>query len=371
MNVFSIIFSDSYKGVENQLSTDRTLSCIPFGGKYRIIDFMISNLVNAGIHNIGIITRDNYGSLMDHVGYGKDWDLNRKNGGLKVLTPFERRSASNYYHIRGKLDFLRHIKDYIQNKLEDYCIIANGNIIANIDFSKIIPAHIKSGADITLLYSPIENASVKNARLSFDNNGRLTDMNYQNSGLGGKENISLNIYLLKKDFLIDFLMKAETYDWYDLDFELITKNIGKLDIVGYCITGFASQIRSVNEYYDTSMRLLDTEFRNNLFTGQNPIITRVKDTVPTMYGFDSSVKNSLVADGCTINGCVENSIIFRDCFIEEGATVKNSIIMQGAKINRGARLDCVICDKDITVTASKILTGQSDYPFVIKKGVII
>lgn len=370
MNVFSIIFSDSYKGVENQLSTKRTLSCIPFGGKYRAIDFMLSNLVNAGVSNIGIVTRDNYGSLMN-VGYGKDWDLNRKNGGLKILTPFERKSASDYYHIRGKLDFLRHIKDFINRQLEDYIIITNGNIIANIDFTDVLNAHINSGATITLLYSPMICTSVKNARLKFDN-GRLTDLHYLDRACGDKiENVSLNTYVMRRDFLIDFIEKAEIYDWYDLDYELIIKNMESLKIIGYEFNGYASQIRSVNEYYDTSMQMLDSDIRNALFSTQNPILTRVKDTVPTLYGFNSEVKNSLIADGSIINGNVENSIVFRDCVIEEGAVIKNSVIMEGTKINKGARLDTVICDKDVTLTSNKILTGQKEYPFVIEKGVII
>lgn len=366
MNAFCILFSDiSGASQMGELSDIRTLASVPFGGRFRLVDFTLSSLVAANVSSIGIVTRNKYGSLMDHVGWGKDWDLNRKNGGIKFLTPFLRDSDSALSD--NKFDTLNSIMNFIKDSLPEYCIICEGNVVFNMDFEKMLDFHISRDADITFAYKNMQ-PSETDLEVMFDDSGRLIDTLYHANVVEDNKNVALNIIMLKKDLLISLVEQGITYGWSSFKRDVYSKKFSTMNIYGYEIEGYSALIRNVNDYYNSNMDLLDYEVRNQLFASENPIITRIKDSVPTIYGENSHVKNSLVADGCTIDGTVENSIIFRDVKVEKGAVIKNSIIMQNTLVGKNSSLTSVITDKDVTITEEQVLAGTQSTPFIINKG---
>lgn len=366
MNVFCILFSDSYENLGlGRLSSERTLASVPVGGRYRLVDFMLSALVGAKIRNIGIITRNKYGSLMAHVGWGKDWDLNRKNGGIKFLTPFLRRSSTAL--INSKIEALSSVTDYIKSSAGEYCILCDSNIVTNMDIEKFVDYHKEKNADITFAYKRMATAE-NELEVKLDENCRLTDTLCCDSFNKAEKNVLLNIIMLKKDLLLSLVEQGITYGWYSVKRDVIAKRHKEYKIYGFKVDGYTSVIKSAEDFYKTNMDLLKKDVRLELFCGKNPILTRIKDSVPTIYGENAKVKNSFVADGATIDGTVENCIIFRDVRIKAGANVKNSIIMQGGIIEENAILSGVITDKDVLISEGRILAGTENMPFIINKG---
>ena len=369
MNAFCILFADSNEPLDlSELSNERTLASVPFGGRYRLVDFILSSLVGAHIRNIGIVTRDKYGSLMDHVGWGKDWDLNRKNGGIKFLTPFLRNHDSAA--IGNMVEALNSVMDYIKTSLPEYCILCDSNTVLNVDLQKFMEYHEEKGADITFAYKRMPTTA-KELEVTLDAEGRLIDTLYHQYPHNDEKDIQLNIVIMKRDLLVYLIEKGVTYGWYSIKKDVIAHGFNDYKIYGYKVDGYTAVIKSLEDYYNANMDLLNKDVRLELFMGKNPILTRIKDSVPTIYGENSNVTNSLVADGCTINGTIENCIIFRDVKIEQGAVVRNSILMQGTRIDSNSELNCVITDKNVTVGTNKVLAGTETMPFIINKGKIV
>ena len=366
MNAFCILFSDSYGTSKmSELSDIRTLASVPFGGRFRLVDFMLSSLVGAKVNSIGIVTRDKYGSLMDHVGWGKDWDLNRKNGGIKFLTPFLQ--DSNIAMGENKIESLNSIMQYIKSSLPEYCIICDANIVCNIDFSELMKFHVEKGAEISFVYKTMAPQQ-GDLDVTLNENGKITDALYHTSSVEENKNVVVNIFLMKKDLLISIIEQGITYGWHSLKRDILGKKFNDLNMYGYKADGYMSIVRSVNEFYNANMELLKGSVRKELFMNDNQILTRIKDSVPTIYGENCNVKNSLIADGCNIDGTIENCIVFRDVKVEKGAVIKNSIIMQNTVVRKNSLLSCVITDKDVEITEDKILAGSESMPFIINKG---
>lgn len=370
MNAFCILFTDAYDNSDskiNELSNERTLASIPFGGRYRLIDFMLSSLVGAQIGDIGIIAKSKYGSLMDHVGWGKDWDLNRKNGGLKILTPF---ATDSVQHSDNQFDILRSIHDYIDNRLEEYCIIADSSMVINLDFNKMFETHKQNNADMTVF---CRNAVPKGGdiELRTDDSGRVNDVLVHTVDEACEKTVALNVFILKKSLLRELIDWGVTYGWSVFGKDVITKKFRELKIFGYQHHGYCKLINSLDVYLRSNLEMLNSEIRKELFNSERPILTRIKDSVPTKYGDDANVKNSYIADGCVINGVVENSIIFRNVKIERGARIRNSVVMQNTIVESNSSLACVIADKNVRITSNKNLSGCDTLPVVISKGKIV
>ena len=366
MNAFCILFADSNETLDlSELSSERTLASVPFGGRYRFVDFILSALVGAQVCDIGIVTRNKYGSLMDHVGWGKDWDLNRKNGGIKFLTPFL--ENSDVIAMGNRMEVLNSIMDYIKSSLPEYCILCDSNVIMNIDLEKFMEYHEEKGGDITVAYTNMATTA-RELEVKFDENGKLVDTMFHQYPHAEKKDIQLNLVIMKRDFLISIIEKGVTYGWTSIKKDVIAHSFDDYNIYGYKVDGYVSVINSVDDYYKTNMDLLDTSVRKELFMGKNPILTRIKDSVPTIYGESSKVTNSLIADGCKIDGIVENCIVFRDVKVEEGAVIRNSIIMQNTTIDANAMLSYVITDKDVIISEGRVLAGTETMPFIINKG---
>lgn len=351
------------------LTEHRTTGSVPFGGRYRMIDFALSSMVNSDIQDIGIITKMNYQSLMDHVGAGRPWDLARKRGGLVLLPPFASSHGAGIY--RGRLEALQGAISYIRHNDAKYVLLSDCDMIANIDLRDMIDDHIKSGAQITMM---IKNTEVRpdmvqdTTTIDFDpNTHEITDIMVR-PDVKGTQNVYMNVMLLEKSLLERLIGEGKSHDSYSLIRHAIQPAIGKLDIRAYEFTKYVRKISGMQSYFLANLELLDPKVRGELFPKDKPVFTKVRDQVPAKYGLSASVRNSLIADGCIINGDVQGSIIFRGARIGKNAVLKNCIIMQDTYVGDNAHLEYVITDKDVLIKDSRVLIGYDSYPTYIAKG---
>lgn len=364
-DIMSIVFASDNEVKLNELTIHRTTASLPFCGRYRFIDFTLSNLVNSNITTIGIITKSNYSSLMDHIRMGRDWDLNRKNSGIAVFPPFVSNTVKDIP--KGKIEALYGIKDYLIKNKEEYVIISNSNIASNIDYDDVFAFHLKNKADITVLTYQAKTTTSRRVVVKTADDNVITEVLMTQTPSEAEKQVGLNIYLVKKDLLLKLLDDCYAHSNVDFEKDIIQRMLGKLKIVAYKVQGYSAIIDDVKSYYNESMRLLNTETRNDLFYRCGKIFTKVKDSVPTIYKGKAQVANSLIADGCTIAGHVENSILFRGVTVEEGAVVKNSIVMENGVIMRNSNLSYTITDKNVTVRENRDISGYATYPVVIVK----
>jgi glucose-1-phosphate adenylyltransferase len=364
----SVLFASDNENKLNELTIHRTTASLPFCGRYRLIDFILSNLVNSGITTIGIIARNNYNSLMDHIRMGRDWDLNRKNSGIAVFPPFVTNSSRDLY--KSKIEALYSVADYIKWAKEEYILITNGNIAYNFDFEKLYDYHIEKSADITMLTYKTA-AAARRILPKSDKNSRVSEIIFCGSPSPKPVDVAMNVYLMKKSLLLELVQDAFNKGKTDFEKDILMAKASELKIFAYEAKGFVAVIDDVKSYYYESMKLLDKNTRDKLFDGDGSIYTKVKDSVPTIYGDKASVKHSLIADGCRINGCVENSILFRGVNIEEGARVVNSIIMESGQISGNSNISYVITDKNVVIKENRNISGFETYPIVIVKDKIV
>lgn len=366
-DVLGIIFSNAYDECLSEMTGLRTMGSVPFGGRYRLIDFALSTMVNGGITKVGVITKSNYQSLMDHLGTGKPWDLSRKKEGMYILPPF---SSVGRGDMGNKLQSLKGIIGFIRQSNEEYVLLSDCNVVWNMDIDEIVDSHKKSGADITVVYRH-GKAPALSRLMSFGmDEKRITKVTFNSSG---KEDVdySCNIFVISRQLLERMINDAVSMNLDSFEADFIQKNVENLKIYGFEATGFTRTIDSMQSYFSVSLELLNTKNRDSLFDSARPIYTKVRDDMPAIYELDSSVTGSLVSSGCIIDGKVENSILFRGVRVEKGAVIKNSIIMQGSYIAKGSSLDCVVLDKKVAVTPHKHLSGAENYPVYVGKGIII
>ena len=367
-NVLGILYSDAYNDSISDLTALRTAGSVPFGGRYRFIDFPLSNMVNSGIIKVGVIAKNNYRSLMDHVGSGKSWDLSRKNAGLFILPPYN--FGGGQYS--GRLEALRNTMDFIQASKEEFVLLCDTNIICNMDFSKLIKYHETKDADITICCKNGKYPQLANLmKFTPDADGRIKAMAVPPQPEAGEGTYGVNIILMKKSLLERLVIQATAGDYDIFEKEVIMKNLEKLNVYGYEIDTYCSVIDSMQTYYDTNMDLLDPAISAQVFDRENPVYTKVHDDMPAVYGIGSKIKNSVLADGCKVEGEVENSVLFRGVQVAKGAVVTNSVIMQSCYIGEDAKLNCVIMDKDGVIRPRKSISGDDTYPIYIGKNITI
>lgn len=373
MRASAIIFTGSYTIENGELSKNRTLASIPFAGRFRTIDFILSSLVAAGIRDVGVITKENYGSLEDHLGGGRYWDLDHKNTGLKILSPYSTNVVGNGEHFRGKLDALRSVQPYLERTEGEFVVLANGNTIANIDINAAIDDHIRTNADVTAVYTEMDDIFYANMYVLTDMNRRIFQAAYcsDKEDRNFKKMVLLNVYIVRRDFLLKFLKRANIYDYYGLERELLINRTDEFIIRAHRHKGWARIIYTNRQYYEASMELLKPEVRAQLFLKERPVMTKTKDTCPTLYERGARIENSLIADGCRIDGTVRNSIIFRDVVIQKGAVVEDCVIMQSSNIGAYAKLSAVIADKNTSVSNGVQLMGSPDYPYLLQKWTVV
>ena len=374
-DALGIIFPNSYDSLVPDLVSERLMASIPFASRYRMCDFMISSMVHCGIDNISILVRKNYHSLLDHLGNGREWDLARKNGGLNIVPPFAQKQIKVF---SGRIEALESIRGYLMKQTEKYVILSDANIAVNFDFNALLDAHIKSGADVTMVYrkQEIPQSLIRQSTAGMDLyyalgiNGDRVSKIYINPKESGEMNFSLNIYVIDRELLIR--MVDEAYLHGDVYFvrDILEKKIDQLDVRGFCYDGYVAHIHDMNSYFEENMRLLKEENINALFSG-NQIYTKIRDDNPTRYINGAKAKNVMVADGCVIEGEVENSVLFRGVKIGKGAKVKNCVLMQDTVIEDNASVEYVITDKNVTISEGKSLTGNDTFQVYVAKGQVV
>ncbi len=371
MKAMGIIFSNIYDSSLGELTNQRTVASLPFGGRYRQIDFVLSNLSNSGIYNIGVITKYNYRSLMDHLGSCSDWDLNRKNEGVVFLPPFASGNTGIY---KGKLEALYSAVHFINNPNYDYVVVCDSTVLCNIDFRPAIKQHMESGSDVTILTTTEKDKSKKKHPLIVKANkrGGVTDMMIDTYARTDTQ-IGMGMFIISRQKLVDAIEESYTKGMAHLERDYLQKkfneNALKLDV--YPFDGIVLRNEDTRSYFSNNMALLQENVRKGLFNNEYPIYTKVRDEIPTYYGEGSKVSDCIIADGCAMYGTATNSIIFRDVTIAKGAEVRDSIVMQGARIGKNAKLECVILDKNVTVTDGATLIGKPEHPVIVKKGEIV
>ena len=365
MSVMGIIFANDV--AIDALTQKRTMASLPFGGRYRQVDFHLSNLAAAGIQHVGIVSRSNYQSLMNHVGSGEEWGLELGEGGLEFLTPYALGNADNY---RGKLENLNAVLDFLKYAEDEYVVLTDSSILTNLDVADIVRSHIASGKDLTIVTKP----GVANGKKVLDlaikaENGEISDIVVSYPAEEGYL-ASMDLFVVGREWLIAKVQELVAHDKYHMDRDLVLGqwNKGKLSINVYEYNGVALYNGSTEEYFANSMALLDKNIREGIFSAHHPIFTKVRDRVPTYYGDDCEIENCLIADGCILDGEVEDSLLFRDVIVEKGAEVENCVIMNDAVIGEGAELKYVILDKNVTITAGSKLIGTAANPIIIKRG---
>lgn len=353
----------------NILNYARPLASTPIAGRYRIIDFVLSNMVNSGITNVGIYAKEKYRSLTDHLGSGKDWDLSRKKGGLYIFSPENTKYNNNYGFRSGDIYSILANIDYIERSTEEYILIAPGYMLCSMDYKDAIKYHQESKNDITVLYKHVDNADedfLSCMTLNIDNNNRVLNIG-TNIGAFPSANISMETYIMKRTDFIKCIYKIASLGTHAYFEDYIKKELPNIQVGAYEFKDYLKCINSIRSYAQCSKEMLKKEVSTELFNSERKIFTKDKSQAPTIYMKNADVRNSFVATGCKIDGTVENCTLFRKVEIGKGAKIKNCVIMQNCKIDPGVVLENVIFDKNVRISKDKELKGDKDYPMVIEK----
>lgn len=367
-NMIGVIFSNVHEEKIRELTERRAMGSVPFGGRYRLIDFPLSNMVNSGINKVGVVTKSNYQSLMDHLGSGKAWDLSRKREGLYLLPPFDHAcSVTN-----SRVESLASIHQFLKNSKEEYVVLSDCDVVCNIDYTDVLAFHLKNDADITIIYRSgkvPENMSEPSI-YTIDPDGRVRDL-LIDPRVDGECNFGLSMLLIRRELLMQLVADCVSRNLYNFKRDLLQRNVGNYKVYAYEFEGFIQNICSMNSYFEANMSLMLPKVRQELFDPNHPIYTKVRDDMPAHYGLDSSVNNSMVADGCVIEGSVENCVLFRGVKVEKGARLQNCVVMQDSVIGPNCRLNYVVVDKDVSIKNDRSLMGFQSYPVFISKGSVV
>lgn len=370
-NIMGLIFAENPEVNLGDLTKGRSLAAVPVGGRYRIIDFILSNMVNSGIINVGITTAQNAQSLNDHLGTGKNWDMDRKDNGLFVL-----QAEGVGGRIEGGIDIIHSIKSYLNKSKQEYILVSDCNTICNIKYDEIMEFHKEKEADITMVYTEVGKLTDKEIEkqilIDINEDSEVTDIQVY-PARQKNNNSYMHTFLIRKELLLEKVEDCVSHGEHKLSKDLLLANLDELKIYAYKFDGYSKKIDSVKSFFEFNLDLLEKDIRDELFGADSDdrIYTKIKDTVPTKYTKTADVEGSFIADGCIIEGHVENSIIFRGVHIGKGASVSNSIIMQKSEIMENCLLENVVFDKEVIIRSGKKLVGQDTYPMVIGKRTIV
>lgn len=372
-DLMGLIFTENPEAAMGELTSVRSLAAVPFGGRYRIIDFILSNMVNSAIINVGINTPYNHQSLSDHLGTGKPWDIDRKDNGLFILPPKE---SFDPGEVRGGVDIINGVTHYLSKSSQKYVLVADCNTICNINYSEALKFHLEKNADITMIYTEVPMITPKELStrimLNIDGEDRVSDV--QVYPIQQTTNAAyMHMFIVEKSLLMELVGDAVAHNKHYLSKDIFLPNVERLKIFGYKFGGYCRQIDNVKNFFDVNLELLKKDVRDELFGSKDdmPIYTKIKDTVPTKYGKGAEVGNSFIADGCVIEGTVKNSVLFRGVHIGKGAVVENCIIMQNSHIMDNCLAENIVFDKEVVLRSGRKLVGQDTYPMVIGKKTVI
>ena len=372
VTAMGIIFANLHDANVAEVTDKRTMASVPFAGRYRMIDFVLSGMARAGMRNIGIMVRRNYQSLMDHLGSGREWDLSRKRGGLAIFPPHDRDSDERSGQGR-RLETLNLAMGYLSYCTDELVILSDCDIAHNLDFSDLITAHVESGADVTAVYDRGEitgGLQQDNVVFKLNAGGQATQLRV-NDYQSGPQNLSMHIYVLRRDLLVQIVRDAIVQGMPSFETDFLAQSLKTLQVQGYEYTGYRARIYDMQSYFAENMRLLEGDNLSRLFLPGRPVYTKVSDTAPARYAMGSSVTHSLLGDGCVIEGRVENCVLFRNVRVGKGALLQNCVVMQGSVIEDGAQLANVVTDKNVAVRAGRTMCGTSGYPVFVSKGAVV
>ena len=379
MTAAGLIFSNIHDKCIPEMTARRAMASIPFGGRYRLIDFTLSNMVNSGINKVGIVTHNNYRSLIDHIGTGKDWDLARRSGGVMILPPFitayDNPRANQLYTTR--LEALMGVTEYISHCQEDLIVLSDSDVVCNIDLSEVLEQHERTGADLTVVTKKMtlcggDKESLGKVIVNTNADGVVDEFVEYTQLMCGEYDVSTNIMVFTRTFLMSLIDNAIAHGYTEFYRQALPFAMANSKFCTYNYEGYYAAVSSLPHYFATSMELLSDETRAELFAVKDrPVYTKVRNTPPTRYAEGAEVKNSLIADGCVIEGTVENSILFRGVHVKKGTTVKNSIMLQNSCTGENVTLNCVIADKNVVIRDDRVLSGSEVLPYYIAKGKMI
>ena len=362
-----VIFSSINEEDIPELTKVRSTGSVPFGGRYRLVDFALSNMVNSGITTVGMITKNNYQSLMDHLGSGKYWDLARKEGGLILLPPYSGETETLY---KNRLEALKGATSFLKKSKDDFVVLADSDAVYKLDYSKVIEAHIKNNADITMVYH--EHELVKSHYyLTFetDEKDKITDIQI-NPAAGGVTKNYINVMVARTSFLLRIIQNAIQHGYTSFGKDILSPGVKTYNLYAYKFDGYYANINSLNAYFNANMDLLKKEVRHEIY-GDRSIYTKVNDSAPAKFADTAIVKNSLISDGCLIEGTVENCVLFRGVKIGKGAVVKNCVLMTDNIVGENCNLSYVVSDKNSVIRDNRVLAGCEIQPYFINKGSLI
>lgn len=371
-DIVGLIYTGERIDQLRDLTRTRAVAALPMLGRYRMIDFLMASMIHSGMHNVGIIMQKNYHSLMDHLGSGREWDMHGKRAGMTILPPYM--SRENFGIYEGLLDALHSNLNFLRRSTERYIAVSDSFILFSNDYEKMLDEHLAQGADITLLYSKHRNArrNGSGVYLEIDKDNKVKQLEIA-PGIPRYENTYLASFLMRRELLIDMVDRAASSGFHHFTRELMVQVLREnyYKVCAYECKDKVWVLDSIDSYFKTNMDFLDPDHRSRIFDRNKPVWTKLRDEMPALYAEGASVSNSLIADGCIIEGQVENSILFRGVNIKKGAVVKNSIIMQDAIIQRNVEVQNCILDKQVLVRENVRLVSSPTYPIVISKNATI
>lgn len=371
INAAGIIFSSLNNNTLSRLTSDRTVAAIPFACRYRLVDFCLSNMVNANISNINVVANYNYRSLTEHIGSGKDWDLARREGGVHIISPYQTAHSSSAKMFSTHMDALISMKEYIDEFDEDYVILMDSDNVLNIDLADVIKSHELTGAKITLVTQQIEkNYSSKHPRMMLSTvAGKVTDITMSSTYTDRNPELSLGIFVMSTVYLRKIIEEAQGYNTHSLT-NIMLKNFKAQNYRTYKYNGFVASVSSFLDYYKYSVMLAKNEEARSslLYKDEAPIFTRVHNSAPVVYKNGAKIESSMIADECVIEGTVINSVLFRGVHVSKGAVVKDSVLFSGTYVGKKSKLNCIVTDKDVHISDNVQLSGNENMPFYVQKG---
>ncbi len=375
MRAVGLIFSNIHNSSIPELTHTRTMASVPFGCRYRLVDFPLSGMVHSGIERIGIITHNSYQSLMDHIGTGKDWDLARRSGGIQLLPPFvgSRNGGTPDQLYRTRLEALMGSMGFLEHSSEEAVVMSDCDGICSLDLREVLRYHEQRGAKLTLVTRRSfaeERLTDEDVRIRADGDGRIFGAVSCLSERSAEE-ISTHIAVVDRGYLLKLLREAELHGYNDFYRDIVARHASNGHFYRYLYEGTYLRISSLESYFSASMRLLEPQVRADLFREDRPVLTKLRNSAPTRYLKGAYVTGSYVADGCMIEGQVENSILFRGVKIGKGTVIKNSILLQDTTVGTDTFLRCVISDKNVTLRDGRVLSGHESMPLYIAKGRVV
>ena len=371
-DTFAMVYAEPGNPLLGDLIAHRCVAALPVGGRFRAIDFLLSNLSASGIKDVGVITQRNFQSLDEHIGSGDAWDLARKKGGVALLHPFDQGIGTDLY--RGFADALFAKRYYLERQTGRYCLLLNTDVVYRQDYRAMLDFHKKAGADITVLYAKDARlAAVRSeaaVRFKIDPEGWVYRIeSADDAGDGACYN--LGAMVIDKDLLVRLVEDACAAGRYDLVTDVLEPALARYKVAAFEHEGYAARISSVKTYAAVMQDMLKPEIRQELFFAHGPVHTRIMDAPPVRFASGCTVENSLCGNGCEIRGRVVNSVLFRGVHIDANADVENCIVMQDSRIGAGAHLRNAIIDKNSVVGAGARVVGTPDMITVARKGSIV